>query len=96
MIRSEVLVVEVVGVLPHIDGQERGLPVNQRVVGIAGLGDLELAFVEYEPGISAAELRDACVLQILEKLRCTAQVELIFAPTSPVGLPPPPGLRHCQ
>ena len=37
------LVVEVIGVLPDVAGQERGLALRQRVNGVRRLGDLQLA-----------------------------------------------------
>src|SRR5207237_3116886 len=69
-----VLEVEVVGVLPHIAGQERGLAFGQRVDGIRRPGDRELAAACDEPGPAAAELADCRRLEIVLELGEAAEV----------------------
>jgi hypothetical protein len=58
-----VLIVEVIGVLPHVDGEQRDLAVDDRRVGIAGRADLELVVGEAKPGPAAAELADRRCLE---------------------------------
>src|SRR5258708_6410806 len=50
-----VSVVDVIGVLPDVDGEQRLLPVLEREVGVAGLGHGELlVLAEHEPRPSGA------------------------------------------
>src|SRR5436190_18609605 len=69
-----VLEVEVVGVLPHIAGQERGLAFGQRVDRIRRPGNRELAAVGDEPGPAAAELADRGRLEIILEFGETAEI----------------------
>src|SRR5438477_12914656 len=57
-IRAAVLVIEVVGVLPDIAGEERGLAERERVDPSQGAGGLMIAFIEHWPGSAAAEVVD--------------------------------------
>ena len=54
---APVLVVEVVRVLPHVDGEQRLLALGERHFGVGRLHDLEGAAVEDEPAPARAELR---------------------------------------
>src|SRR5271163_2574891 len=56
-IGAPILVVEIVGVLPDIAGQERRLATGDRVDRVRGLDHFELAGIENQPGPAAAELR---------------------------------------
>ena len=58
VIDAPVLVIEVIGMLPDIDGQERPRAVRERRFGIGGLQHLELGAFEDEPRPAAAELCD--------------------------------------
>src|SRR6478735_6849875 len=58
-LRPRVAVVDVVGVLPHVDGEQRLLTVLEGQVGVGRLGHLELAAVVDQPGPAGAELGDA-------------------------------------
>ena len=69
-----VLVVEVVGVLPHIHGEQRLLAMGHRQVGIAGLRDFQLTAFEHQPGPAAAELRGAGLLEPFAELVVAAEV----------------------
>src|SRR5437879_12840499 len=60
-----VLVIEIVGVLPDIAGQEGRLPERDRVDAIQGVGDLELAFVRDKPSPAAAGLLGGRRLEVL-------------------------------
>jgi len=55
---ATVLVVEIVGVLPYIARQKRGLFVRQRRIRVGGLDDLQDVTVLYKPDPPAAELCD--------------------------------------
>src|ERR671912_623146 len=53
--RPGVLEVEVVGVLPDVEREQRGLAVLEREVGVLGLEDLEAVVALREPGPTRAE-----------------------------------------
>src|SRR3981081_3134857 len=61
---ASVLVIEVIGMLPDVAGQQRGLAERERVDAVQGVGDLELPFFDHQPGPAAAELFDRRVLEI--------------------------------
>src|SRR6185437_8082674 len=69
-----VLEVEIVGVLPDVDGQERDLALGQRVPGIRRFDDLELVLVEHQPCPAAAELCVAGLLEFLCELVVAAEI----------------------
>ncbi len=54
--RAGIAVVDVVGVFPDIDAEDRRCAMNQRVFAVRGLGDFELAVLDREPGPARAEL----------------------------------------
>src|SRR5438270_2749177 len=66
VVRALVLVLEVVGVLPHVDAEDRGhaVHVGAVLVGITLDGELA-AFVRDQPRPAAAELADRGLLQLL-------------------------------
>ena len=49
VVRAPVLVVEVVGVFPDIDRQQRFDVLGQRVIGIARLGNTQIRAIEEQP-----------------------------------------------
>lgn len=53
---TKILERRVVGVLPYIDGDESGLLVFHRQIGVAGLGDHEFAVVDHQPSPARTEL----------------------------------------
>src|ERR1043165_3604197 len=53
---TAVLVVQIVGVFPHIDDEQRYLVMDHRGVGVRGVEDPEFAVVHYQPGPTTAEL----------------------------------------
>src|SRR5580658_6964220 len=67
-VRPPVLVVEIIGVLPDVDGEERGLPLRQRIHGVGRLRHLERAAIEHEPGPAAAELGVRRFLELVAEL----------------------------
>src|SRR5205823_15020185 len=73
-IRPTVLVVKIISVLPNITGQERCLTFSQRIDGVRGRGDLELAAFSDKPTPAAAELTDGSGLELLLELVETAAV----------------------
>lgn len=58
VLRSEIAIVDIVGVLPHVAGQQRSVALGQQRVGIPGLGHGKLIAIEHRPGPAAAELCD--------------------------------------
>ena len=79
VVRSLVLVLEVVGVFPHIDTEDGrafaasdGLA-HDRVVLIGGGNDLELAAIDDEPGPAAAETADTRGFKLRLEIRETAE-----------------------
>src|SRR5437764_5784622 len=71
-----VLVIEIVGVLPDIAGQEGRLPERDRVDPVQGVRDLEFTLVGDEPGPAAAELIDRGLLELLLELVHVAEIAL--------------------
>src|SRR5260370_41393912 len=67
-IRPAVLVVEIIGVLPNVTGQERGLTFGQWIDRIRCRSDLELAAFCDEPAPTAAELADRGGFELLLEL----------------------------
>src|SRR3954453_9152976 len=74
IIRTTVAVVDVVGVLPDVAAEDRGGAVHQRILAVRGLGDLELAVLDLEPGPARAELTDARRLEVRLELLEAAEV----------------------
>src|SRR5690606_19980159 len=56
-----VAVIDVVGVLPHIDGQQRGLAVGDRRGRVAGVDDVQFIAVFHQPGPAGTEVADGGV-----------------------------------
>src|SRR4051794_27651665 len=54
--RPGVAVVDVIGVLPDIDAQDRRRAVDKRVLAVRGLRDRQLALLDRDPGPARAEL----------------------------------------
>ena len=70
---AAVLVVEIVGVLPDVARQERGLPVRHRRIGVGRLDDLKHIALLRKPDPSAAELRHGGVREIRLELLITPE-----------------------
>src|SRR4051794_20990608 len=60
-----VLVVDVVGVLPNVDGEDRAHPVDQRILAIGSLHHFELVSLYREPSPTRPELSHARRLELL-------------------------------
>src|SRR5205807_9032280 len=59
VIRAAVLVLEIVGVLPHVEADDRELAFHQRAVLVGGRDDVDLArLVLYQPRPARAEASD--------------------------------------
>src|SRR5438132_13942511 len=56
VVRTAVLIVQVVGVFPHVNGQQWFHVLDQRRLGITGLDHLQPVGVLHEPNPAAAEL----------------------------------------
>src|SRR5437588_746796 len=65
VIGTAVLVIEIIRVLPHIDGEQRLLAFGEGYFGVAGLDDFQCAAVGDEPCPSRAELGDRSIGEIL-------------------------------
>ena len=72
--RPGVAVVDVIGMLPHVDAEDRGCAVNERIFAVGGLGDLELAVLDRDPGPAGTELRGAGIGEIGLELVIAAEV----------------------
>src|SRR5690606_25307475 len=72
-VRTPVLVVEVIGVLPHVDRQEALLAVRHRRIRIRGRLDRELTAVRDEPRPAAAELSGRGLDELLLELLHAAE-----------------------
>src|SRR6476646_3482270 len=59
IVRAAIAIVDVVGVLPDVDAENRGGAMYQRVLAIGRLGDFELAIFHRQPCPSRTELADA-------------------------------------
>ena len=57
--RAGVAVVDVIGMFPHVDAEDRGGAVDQRIFAVRRLGDFELAVLDRNPGPAGAELGGA-------------------------------------
>src|SRR3954466_5902468 len=68
VVRALVLVLEVVGVLPDVDPDQRRLPGRDRRVLVRGARHGETAAVVHEPRPAAAELADARGVHLLLEL----------------------------
>src|SRR6266478_7284280 len=59
IIRTAIAIIDVVGVLPDVDAEDRRGAVHQRVLAVGRLGDFELAVLHRQPGPARTELADA-------------------------------------
>src|SRR6202022_3116782 len=58
VIRTAVAIIDVVGMLPDVDAEDRGRAMHQRVFAVRRLGDFELAVLHRQPRPARAELAD--------------------------------------
>src|SRR5258706_8009637 len=58
IIRPAIAIIDVVGVLPDVDAEDRGGAMNQRVLSVGRLGNLELAILYRQPRPPRTELAD--------------------------------------
>src|SRR3546814_5490266 len=65
---APVLIVEIVGVLPDVAGEDWRLAVRQGGVGVAGADHLQVIAVLHQPDPAAAELADALGLELFLEL----------------------------
>ena len=97
VVEASMLKVEIVGVLPHIDRQQRHLRRDQRCVRIGGGDDLQPVVLEHEPRPAAAELIARRGDELLAESALTAEGVLDQPRRSRrVASPPPPGRMLCQ
>ena len=60
--------------LPHVDAEDRGRAMNERVFAVRGLLDDELAVLDREPGPAGAELADARRDEVFLELVVAAEI----------------------
>src|SRR6204780_1359537 len=77
-IRAPVLVIEIIGVLPHVAGEQRHQPERDRVDRIGGFDDFQLAAVQRQPHPAAAELANPGLDEVVLEIGQAA--ELVFDP----------------
>src|SRR3984893_10287149 len=59
IIRAAVAIIDVIGMLPDIDAEDRRRAMHQRIFAVGGLGDFELAVLDRQPRPARTELADA-------------------------------------
>src|SRR5487761_772498 len=74
VVGAPVLVIEVIGVLPHVDRQQRRLALGERNLGVAGLDDLELAALLHQPPPPGTELRNGIGGEVLAEIVVAAEI----------------------
>lgn len=75
---AAILIVEVVGMLPNIDHQNRFVLLDQRRLGVDALDDGQFSSLEDQPGPTAAELGGSGILEIGGEFFVAAQVRVDF------------------
>src|SRR6478736_5919040 len=73
VIRPLVLVLQVVGVLPDVESEDRLLAFHERIVLVGRAGDRQLPALVHEPRPTRAEPPDAGRRELLAKLREVAE-----------------------
>src|ERR1700730_18103466 len=58
IIRAAIAIIDVIGVLPDVDAEDRRGAMHQRVFAIGGLGDFKLAVLHRQPSPARTELAD--------------------------------------
>src|ERR1700726_2673403 len=59
IVRPAIAIIDVIGMLPDVDAEDRRGAMHQRVFAVGRLGDFELAVLHRQPGPAGAELADA-------------------------------------
>src|SRR5229473_6692756 len=100
IIRTAIAIIDVVGVLPDVDAEDRGGAMDQRVLAIGRLGNLELAVLRRQPRPARTELADAGGGEIALEFLEPAEVfgDLLFQAArqfiaAAVGLHPVPEMQ---
>src|SRR5438105_3070912 len=73
-IRPPVLEIQIIGVLPYVAGQQRGLSFGHWVDRVRRAGDRQLAAAGDQPGPAAAELADCRRLEIVLEFGEAAEI----------------------
>src|SRR6202008_4323992 len=74
IIRATIAIIDVVGVLPDVDAEDRRCAMHQRVFAVGRLGDFKLAVLHRQPSPARAELAHACGGEIGFEFFETAEV----------------------
>src|SRR6185312_16525016 len=72
--RTGVAIVDVIGMLPDIDAEDRLAAMDERVLAVRRLGNLQLAVLHRKPGPAGAELRRAGGDEVGAELVVAAEV----------------------
>ena len=75
VLRASVLILQVISVLPHIHGEQSRLAVSKGQISVGGLGHLEAAVVEHQPGPATTELGGAGSFEGFDELLEAAKVK---------------------
>src|SRR6202041_1705398 len=59
IIRAAIAIIDVVGVLPDVDAEDRRGAMHQRIFTVGRLGDFELSVFDRQPGPARTELAGA-------------------------------------
>src|ERR1700735_430142 len=80
IVRTAVAVIDVIGVLPDVDAEDRCRAMHQRAFAVGRLGDFELAVLHRQPGPARTELPAASGGEIGLELLESAEVlgDLLF------------------
>ena len=74
VVGTAVAIIDVVGMLPHIDAEDRLGAVHERVLAVRCLHDGDLAILDGKPGPAGTELADAGLDEILLELLDRAEI----------------------
>ena len=96
IVGSAVSIVDVIGMLPHVDAENGLAAVDERVLAVRGLGCLDLAALQGEPAPTGAELGDARLDEVFLGLVDRAERILERPLDLALDLPPPLGFIHRQ
>jgi hypothetical protein len=72
--RPRIAEVDVIGMLPDVDGEQRLEAAGDRRIGVAGLDHRQLAVVQHQPGPAGAELCGRRILEGGQELVVAAEV----------------------
>ena len=96
IIGPAISVIDVIGVLPDIDRQNRRCPLEQRIFGISRLRDGDLAILDHKPSPAGTELCRPGLDQLLLTFSIDPKAAMSAFSRAPGTLPPPLGFIDFQ